>query len=112
VAVVSARRQELAGEKVWVRGIIASHLGVPRSKIFFTSHHASHAATAFSDFAFPPGCDSDRRRRGRVGDADRRCGRAPRRWTGRDSATAGNPLSTFARNALLDVHCVSRLRRQ
>jgi carbamoyltransferase len=35
------------GEKVWVRGIIASHLGVPRSKIFFTSHHASHAAAAF-----------------------------------------------------------------
>jgi carbamoyltransferase len=35
------------GEKVWVRGIIASHLSVPRSKIFFTSHHASHAATAF-----------------------------------------------------------------
>jgi carbamoyltransferase len=35
------------GEKVWVRGIIASHLGVPRSKILFTSHHASHAATAF-----------------------------------------------------------------
>jgi len=35
------------GEKVWVRGIIASHLGVPRSKIFFTSHHAAHAAAAF-----------------------------------------------------------------
>ena len=35
------------GEKVWVRGIVASHLGVPRSKIFFTSHHASHAAAAF-----------------------------------------------------------------
>ena len=35
------------GEKVWARGIIASHLGVPRSKIFFTTHHASHAATAF-----------------------------------------------------------------
>ena len=35
------------GEKVWVRGIIAAHLGVPRSKIFFTSHHAAHAATAF-----------------------------------------------------------------
>jgi carbamoyltransferase len=32
---------------VWVRGIVASHLGVPRSKIFFTSHHASHAAAAF-----------------------------------------------------------------
>src|SRR5205085_11232645 len=35
------------GEKVWARGIIASHLGVPRSKILFTTHHASHAAAAF-----------------------------------------------------------------
>ena len=35
------------GEKVWVRGIIASHLGVPRTKILFTRHHAAHAAAAF-----------------------------------------------------------------
>jgi len=35
------------GEKVWARGIIASHLGVPREKIYFTSHHAAHAAAAF-----------------------------------------------------------------
>jgi carbamoyltransferase len=35
------------GDKVWVRGIIASQLGVPRRKIFFTDHHASHAAAAF-----------------------------------------------------------------
>src|SRR3954467_929538 len=35
------------GEKVWVRGIIASYLGVPRRKIFFTAHHAAHAAAAF-----------------------------------------------------------------
>jgi carbamoyltransferase len=35
------------GEKVWVRGIISSQLGVPRQKIFFTDHHASHAAAAF-----------------------------------------------------------------
>src|SRR5436189_2511663 len=35
------------GEKVWVRGIISSHLGVPRGKIVFTDHHASHAAAAF-----------------------------------------------------------------
>jgi carbamoyltransferase len=35
------------GEKVWVRGIISSHLGVPRDRIFFTDHHASHAAAAF-----------------------------------------------------------------
>src|SRR5947207_8649521 len=35
------------GDKVWVRGIIASHLGVPREKILFTDHHAAHAAAAF-----------------------------------------------------------------
>src|SRR4029077_13330157 len=35
------------GEKVWVRGIISSHLGVPRGKILFTDHHAAHAAAAF-----------------------------------------------------------------
>jgi carbamoyltransferase len=35
------------GEKVWVRGIIASHLGVDRRKILFTGHHEAHAAAAF-----------------------------------------------------------------
>lgn len=35
------------GEKVWVRGIIASHLGIPSRKILFTEHHQSHAAAAF-----------------------------------------------------------------
>jgi carbamoyltransferase len=35
------------GEKAWVRGIISSQLGVPRHKILFTDHHASHAAAAF-----------------------------------------------------------------
>jgi carbamoyltransferase len=35
------------GEKVWVRGIISSYLGVPRRKILFTNHHAAHAAAAF-----------------------------------------------------------------
>src|SRR5881275_50784 len=35
------------GEKVWVRGIITSHLGVPAKKILFTEHHQSHAAAAF-----------------------------------------------------------------
>jgi carbamoyltransferase len=35
------------GEKVWVRGTIASHLGVPRNTIVCTGHHASHAAAAF-----------------------------------------------------------------
>ena len=35
------------GEKLWVKGIIAAHLGVPSRKIFFTEHHQSHAAAAF-----------------------------------------------------------------
>jgi carbamoyltransferase len=35
------------GEKAWVRGIIASQLGVSRQKVFFTDHHAAHAAAAF-----------------------------------------------------------------
>lgn len=35
------------GEKVWIRGIISSHLGVPAKKILFTEHHQSHAAAAF-----------------------------------------------------------------
>jgi carbamoyltransferase len=35
------------GEKVWVRGIISSYLGVSRRKVLFTDHHRSHAATAF-----------------------------------------------------------------
>ena len=42
----SAMKNSL-GEKVWVRGIISSCLGVPRDKIFFTAHHESHAAAAF-----------------------------------------------------------------
>jgi carbamoyltransferase len=35
------------GEKIWMRGIISSHLGVPGRKILFTEHHQSHAAAAF-----------------------------------------------------------------
>src|ERR1700682_5472601 len=35
------------GEKVWVRGVISSHLGLPGRKILFTEHHQSHAAAAF-----------------------------------------------------------------
>ena len=42
----SAMKNSL-GEKVWVRGIISSYLGVPRHKILFAGHHESHAAAAF-----------------------------------------------------------------
>jgi carbamoyltransferase len=39
--------KNLLGEKLWMRGIIASELGVPGSKILFTEHHQAHAAAAF-----------------------------------------------------------------
>jgi carbamoyltransferase len=35
------------GEKAWVKGVIASRLGVPGRKILFAEHHQSHAAAAF-----------------------------------------------------------------
>ncbi len=35
------------GQKIWVKGIIASQLGIGRRKIMFTDHHAAHAAAAF-----------------------------------------------------------------
>jgi carbamoyltransferase len=34
-------------EKVWVRGIISSQLGVPKRKVLFAEHHRSHAASVF-----------------------------------------------------------------
>ena len=39
--------QNSLGEKVWIRGIIKSHLGVAGNKILFTEHHQSHAAATF-----------------------------------------------------------------
>jgi carbamoyltransferase len=35
------------GDKIWVRHHIEHRLGVPGSRIFFTEHHTSHAASAF-----------------------------------------------------------------
>lgn len=39
--------KNLLGEKVWMRGIISSYLGVPARKVLFAEHHQSHAAAAF-----------------------------------------------------------------
>lgn len=39
--------KNLLGEKLWMRGIISSELGVRGSKIHFTEHHQAHAAAAF-----------------------------------------------------------------
>src|SRR5437764_6016191 len=35
------------GEKIWVRGIISSHLGIPARKVLFAGHHQSHVAASF-----------------------------------------------------------------
>jgi carbamoyltransferase len=45
-AFVQAMRNAL-GEKVWVKGIIASELGVGGRRVLFTEHHQAHAAAAF-----------------------------------------------------------------
>jgi len=45
-AFVRAMRNAL-GEKIWVRGIISSELGVPGRRVLFTEHHQAHAAAAF-----------------------------------------------------------------
>ncbi|MGQ0645256.1 MAG: carbamoyltransferase family protein [Elusimicrobiota bacterium] len=35
------------GDKLWIKDIIRSRLGVPSEKILFSEHHLSHAASAF-----------------------------------------------------------------
>src|SRR5256712_2422496 len=35
------------GENLWVKGLIARRTGIPAEKILFSSHHMSHAASAF-----------------------------------------------------------------
>jgi carbamoyltransferase len=39
--------KNMLGEKLWVRGIISSQLGVSGRKVLFAEHHQSHAAAAF-----------------------------------------------------------------
>ena len=35
------------GEKIWIKGIISSQLGIAGNKILFTKHHEAHAAASF-----------------------------------------------------------------
>ena len=39
--------KNMLGEKLWIRGVIASQLGVPGRKVLFTEHHMAHAAASF-----------------------------------------------------------------
>lgn len=39
--------KNMLGEKLWVRGLIASQLGITTRKVHCVEHHQSHAATAF-----------------------------------------------------------------
>ena len=100
------------GEKVWVRGIISSHLGVPRQKILFTRSSRVACGRRVSHRADTARGDSHRGRRRRMGDADRRPRRAARRRRHGHHAAARDPIPAFARHALFDVHGVSRLRGQ
>src|SRR5437899_3294194 len=34
-------------EKLWIKGLLHNRLGIPTDKILFSSHHLSHAASAF-----------------------------------------------------------------
>ena len=100
------------GEKVWVRGIISSHLGVPASKILFTRHHESHAAAAFLTAPTRRAAILTADGVGEwatltVGHGERRAGRPHR-----DHRSARDPVPAFARHALFDVHGLSRLRGQ
>ena len=88
------------GEKVWVRGIISSQLGVPRDKIWCTDHHASHAAAAQAGGMR------------RVGDADDRPWRAASGRHHGHHAVPRGPVSSFARAPVFDVHRLSRLQGQ
>jgi len=45
-AFLHAMRNTL-GEKIWIKGIIRSQLGVDGRRVLFTEHHQSHAAAAF-----------------------------------------------------------------
>ena len=101
------------GEKVWVRGIIASHLGVDRRKILFTGHHEAHAAAAFL---------TSPSRRAAILTADGvgewatltagMGARRPDRQRDQHLSPPRGPIPSLARHALLDVHGVPRLRGQ
>ena len=51
------------GEKVWARGIISSHLGVPRKKILFTGTPRRSRRGGVPDGSEPARGDPDGRRR-------------------------------------------------
>jgi carbamoyltransferase len=38
-------------EKLWIKSLLANHLGLPQDRVLFAEHHLSHAASAF--FASP-----------------------------------------------------------
>ena len=112
LAVVSHAMKNSLGEKVWVRGIISSHLGVParedpvhRAPPVPCGGRLPHRADAARG-------DPDRRRRGRVGHAHGRSRRAAPGRRHRTSRCCAKSDSPFARDAVFDVHRLSRLRGQ
>ena len=100
------------GEKVWVRGIIASHLGVPRAEDPLHRPSRITCGGGISHRADPARRDPHRRWSRRVGDADRRPRRARATMARQHRAAPRDPVPAFARHAVFDVHRVSRLRGQ
>ena len=39
--------KEWIGQKLWIKNLIASHLGIPADRVLFSDHHLSHAASGF-----------------------------------------------------------------
>ena len=101
------------GEKLWVKGIIASHLGVPGEED--PLHRASPVARrgrlpdradASAPRSSPPTASANGRRCRSAAASEARGGSERHRAAPRD------PLPALARDALLDLHRLPRLRGQ
>jgi carbamoyltransferase len=51
-SIFDASMRNWFGQKLWIRSELACHLGIPPSRIIFSEHHVSHAASAFFCSAF------------------------------------------------------------
>ena len=95
------------GDKVWIRHLLQKRLGLPPSRILFSEHHLSHAASAFYCLALPRGRDPHGGRRRGMDDRHHR-GRARHRA----HAAGGDPVPALAGAPLQRLHRVPRLRGQ
>ena len=95
------------GDKVWIRHLLQKRLGVPPSRILFSEHHLSHAASAFYCLALRRGRDphggrrrgmDDRHHRALDAAPSSRCWRRSGSRTRSGSSTAPSPRSSGSRS--------------